>query len=67
MSSEVLPASSADAQDEVHVVSEEHAVILTAAQRGRSATGAFTAQATLAAARARFRPECAALRDLLAS
>jgi hypothetical protein len=44
---------------------EEHAVVLAAAQGEGLAAGAFAAQATMAAAQARSRPEYAVLRELL--
>ncbi|MBA9002834.1 hypothetical protein [Thermomonospora cellulosilytica] len=47
------------------LTAEEYAVILAAAQREGLATGAFAAQATLAMAQGRARPEYALLRELL--
>ncbi|WP_131741978.1 hypothetical protein [Actinomadura roseirufa] len=46
---------------------EEYALVLVAADRERLATGAFAAQATLAAARGQVRPEQVALRESLAT
>jgi hypothetical protein len=48
------------------VSAHEHAILSAAAQREGLALGAFAAQAAMAAAQARFRPEYAVLRELLA-